>query len=139
LQKNKLMKKILIILSTLLLLASCTSYEELRSNNRYNISKITLGLSVEDVKKIMGEDSADCDYLGRCGQEIFRNPYKTETTEHKGNNYLIYYYYTERIGDKSWETGVTPIIFLNNKVVGIGWRSMEKLELESPSKTIKLR
>jgi hypothetical protein len=103
------------------------------------MSKITLGLSVDEVKNIMGEDSADCDYLGRCGQEIFRNPYKTETTEHKGNNYLIYYYYTERIGDKSWETGVSPIIFLNNKVVGIGWRSMEKLELESPSKTIKLR
>jgi hypothetical protein len=46
---------------------------------------------------------------------------------------------TNYIGDKSWETGVTPIIFLNNKVKGIGWRSMEKLELDSPSQKIRVR
>ena len=71
--------------------------------------------------------------------DIIKNPYSTETIEHKGNNYLIHYYYTNYIGQKSWETGVTPIIFLNNKVTGIGWRSMEKLELDSPSQKIRLR
>lgn len=129
------MKKILIVLISSFLLISCgTSYDTLRSENRNNISKITLGLSINEVKTIMGEKES-----GLPGAEIIKNPYLTETIENKGNNYLIYYYYTNYIGDKSWETGVTPIIFLNNKVVGIGWRSMEKLELESPSKKIRVR
>ena len=66
---------------------------------------------------------ADGDISGVLGEKI-RNPYKIENIELKGSSYLVYYYYTERIGDNSWETGVSPIIFLNNEVVGIGWRSM---------------
>jgi hypothetical protein len=128
------MKKILILLTSLFLLSSCVSYETLRSENRNNLSKITLGLSINEVTMIMGEKES-----GLPGNEIFKNPYLIETIEHKGNNYLIYYYYTSYIGEKSWETGVTPIIFLNNKVVGINWRSMEKLELDSPSKKIRVR
>jgi hypothetical protein len=128
------MKKILIVLTSLFLLSSCVSYETLRSENRNNLSKITLGLSINEVTMIMGEKES-----GLPGNEIFKNPYLIETIEQKGNNYLIYYYYTSYIGEKSWETGVTPIIFLNNKVVGINWRSMEKLELDSPSKKIRVR
>jgi hypothetical protein len=131
---NSIMKKILIVLTSLFLLSSCVSYETLRSENRNNLSKITLGLSINEVTMIMGEKES-----GLPGNEIFKNPYLIETIEHKGNNYLIYYYYTNYIGEKSWETGVTPIIFLNNKVVGINWRSMEKLELDSPSKKIRVR
>ena len=129
------MKKILIVLTSLFLLSSCgVSYDTLRSQNRNNLSKIILGLPVNEVKTIMGETTTD-PFEG----EIFRNPYSIERIENKGNNYLIYYYYTNYIGDKSWETGVTPIIFLNNKVKGIGWRSMEKLELDSTSQKIRVR
>ena len=129
------MKKILIVLTSLFLLSSCgVSYDTLRSQNRNNLSKIILGLPINEVKTIMGETTTD-PFEG----EIFRNPYSIERIENKGNNYLIYYYYTNYIGDKSWETGVTPIIFLNNKVKGIGWRSMEKLELDSPSQKIRVR
>ena len=129
------MKKILIVLTSLFLLSSCgVSYDTLRSQNRNNLSKIILGLPVNEVKTIMGETTSD-PFEG----EIFRNPYSIERIENKGNNYLIYYYYTNRIGNNSWETGVTPIIFLNDKVTGIGWRSMEKLELDSPSQKIRVR
>ena len=129
------MKKILIVLTSLFLLSSCgVSYDTLRSQNRNNLSKIILGLPINEVKTIMGETMSE-----GSGGEIIRNPYSIERIENKGNNYLIYYYYTNYIGDKSWETGVTPIIFLNNKVKGIGWRSMEKLELDSPSQKIRVR
>ena len=128
------MKKILIVLTSLLLLSSCVTPDQLRSDNRNNLSKIILGLPINEVKTIMGETTSD-PFEG----EIFRNPYSIERIENKGNNYLIYYYYTNRIGNNSWETGVTPIIFLNNKVKGIGWRSMEKLELDSPSQKIRVR
>jgi hypothetical protein len=126
------MKKILK--TSLLLLSSCVTPDQLRSDNRNNLSKIILGLPINEVKTIMGETMSE-----GSGGEIIRNPYSIERIENKGNNYLIYYYYTNYIGDKSWETGVTPIIFLNNKVKGIGWRSMEKLELDSPSQKIRVR
>ena len=128
------MKKILIVLTSLLLLSYCVTPDQLRSDNRNNLSKIILGLPINEVKTIMGETMSE-----GSGGEIIRNPYSIERIENKGNNYLIYYYYTNYIGDKSWETGVTPIIFLNNKVKGIGWRSMEKLELDSPSQKIRVR
>ena len=129
------MKKILIVLTSLFLLSSCgVSYDTLRSQNRNNLSKIILGLPINEVKTIMGETMSE-----GSGGEIIRNPYSIERIENKGNNYLIYYYYTNRIGNNSWETGVTPIIFLNDKVTGIGWRSMEKLELDSTSQKIRVR
>ena len=131
------MRKILFFI-TLLIFHSCTSYEDLRSDNRYKITTISIGTSLDDVEKIMGDESASSDISGRYGERI-RNPYKTENINYKGNNYLVYYYYTERIGNKSWEAAVTPIIFLNNVVTGIGWRSMEQIGLESESKTIKVR
>ena len=128
------MKKILIVLTSLLLLSSCVTPDQLRSDNRNNLSKIILGLPINEVKTIMGETMSE-----GSGGEIIRNPYSIERIENKGNNYLIYYYYTNRIGNNSWETGVTPIIFLNDKVTGIGWRSMEKLELDSTSQKIRVR
>jgi hypothetical protein len=131
------MKKILVLI-TLLIFYSCTSYEDLRSDNRYKITRIRTGNTLDAVIKIMGVESASSNIQGISG-EIIRNPYKSENINHKGNNYLIYYYYTERQGNNSWETAVTPIIFLNYVVTGIGWRSMEQIGLESPSKTIKVR
>ena len=124
----------------IIFLTSCVtkSYEDLRSENRYNISKVKLGSLLSEVEQTMGDKMADGDISGVLGEKI-RNPYKIENIELKGSSYLVYYYYTERIGDNSWETGVSPIIFLNNEVVGIGWRSMESLGLESPSRTYKIR
>lgn len=135
-----MISKTKVFLISLILLASCVtkSYEDLRSQNRFNISKIKIGNSLSEVVKIMGIEKADGDISGYQG-EVVMNPYKTENLTHSGKPYLIYYYYTEKIGDKSWETGVTPIIFVNEKVIGIGWRSMENLGLESASKTFKVR
>jgi hypothetical protein len=130
----------IIIFFLIIFLTSCVtkSYEDLRSENRYNISKVKLGSLLSEVEQTMGDKMADGDISGVLGEKI-RNPYKIENIELKGSSYLVYYYYTERIGDNSWETGVSPIIFLNNEVVGIGWRSMESLGLESPSRTYKIR
>ena len=130
----------IIIFFLIIFLTSCVtkSYEDLRSENRYNISKVKLGSLLSEVEQTMGDKMADGDIYGVLGEKI-RNPYKIENIELKGSSYLVYYYYTERIGDNSWETGVSPIIFLNNEVVGIGWRSMESLGLESPSRTYKIR
>ena len=39
-----------------------------------------------------------------------------------------------------WEAGMTPVVFVNGKVVAVGWRSMERLGLDSDSSmTIRRR
>ena len=133
------MKNVLLII--FIFLTSCVlgpSYEELRSQNRSKLSQIRTGTFISEVERIMGKLKADSDNYGNRGEE-FNNPYKKESIEHNGKYYLVYYYYTERFGNNPWQTGVTPVIFESNQVVGIGWRTMESLGLESKSTTIKVR
>jgi len=125
------MKNLIVIL--IIFLNSCVGYESLRGANRVNITKIKIGDSLSAVTNIMGQEGT----LGLA--DNFTNPYTKEILTHKGQNYSIWYYYTERIGEKNWENGVTPVIFLNDKVIGVGWRSMEKLELDSKSSTIRIK
>lgn len=121
------------VLLLFFLLNSCTGYESLRSANRENITKIKIGDSLSAIISIMGEE-------GTIGTpEKYTNPYAKEILTHKGQNFSIWYYYTDRIGEKNWENGMTPVILLNDKVIGVGWRSMEKLELDSKSSTIRIK
>ena len=129
--KKLIMKNLIVIL--IIFLNSCVGYESLRGANRVNITKIKIGDPLSAVTSIMGQE-------GTVGlADNFTNPYTKEILTHKGQNYSIWYYYTERIGEKNWENGVTPVVFLNDKVIGVGWRSMEKLELDSKSSTIRIK
>jgi len=116
-----------------LLLSSCVTYGDIRSANRENIMKVQTGDSSAQVTQTMGN------LVNNDGTEKITNPYKTETLNHNNKNYTVWYYYTDRIGDNNWENGMTPVIFLNDSVVAIGWRSMEKLGLDSKSSTIRLK
>lgn len=127
------MKNFLTIIVLSLLLSACVTFEVMRSENRVNISKIQVGSSSALVTQTMGT------MTNNDGLEKFTNPYKTETLNHNNKNYTIWYYYTERIGDKNWENGMTPVVFLNDTVIAVGWRSMEKIGLDSKSTTIRLK
>ena len=37
------------------------------------------------------------------------------------------YYYTQEIGRKSIESGLTPVVFLSGKVEGIGWNYLDSV------------
>jgi hypothetical protein len=116
-----------------LLLSSCVTYGDVRVANRENIKKLQIGNSSAQVTQTMGN------LVNNDGVEKIYGLYKTEALNHNNKNYTVWYYYTDRIGDNNWENGMTPIIFLNDSVVGIGWRSMEKLGLDSKSSTIRLK
>jgi hypothetical protein len=128
------MKKILGIIVLGLLLSYCTTHDGMRSGNRVNISKIQAGYSSAQVIETMGTTIAS-----NMGADKFTNPYKTEILTHDNKSYTVWYYYTDLIGDKNWENGMTPVIFLKDSVVAIGWRSMESLGLDSQSSTIRLK
>ena len=127
-------KKFSLLIALGLLLSYCTTYDAMRSGNRVNISKIQAGYSSAQVIETMGTTVAS-----NMGTDKFTNPYKTEILNHNNKSYTVWYYYTDLIGEKNWENGMTPVIFLKDSVMAVGWRSMEKLGLDSQSSTIRLK
>jgi hypothetical protein len=128
------MKKITTIILSVLVLAGCANpYASMRDGNRAALNKIELGMSKIAVVSVMGERSAE----GQGGR--YENPYKRETIKGTdGNTYEILYYYTQEIGERPIETGLTPIVLSSGKVVGIGWGYLDSIAGNSTS-TIRRR
>lgn len=105
-------------------ITGCGTYDVLRDTNRVNITRIDKGMTKSQVYEIMGSGTA----TGSAG--TIANPYKRELIKDRaGNEHEVLYYYTERIGDKDWENGMTPIALRDGRVVGIGWRYLESSDL----------
>lgn len=117
------MFRILTSITIIISLSACSNYSSSRAENRENIARLNLGMSKEQVMVIMGNNTASG--LG----ETISNPYKREFIKTKNGNTLeVLYYYTEQIGDKNWEMGMTPVSFEQGKVVGIGWRFLDSTD-----------
>ncbi|MBI3374996.1 MAG: DUF3192 domain-containing protein [Betaproteobacteria bacterium] len=114
------MKRLALTLFLTFLVAGCSSYGWFRDWNRINIAKIEPGMTRAQVMQTMGEGSY------RASDGPVSNPEKRETIKDaKGVEYEVLYYYTEQIGQKKWESGITPVVFSGDKVVGIGWKELE--------------
>lgn len=114
------MHKLIAVFVTTSLLVACSSYGELRDENRQNIVRVEKGMTKLQVVEVMGAKS------GKGSDGTFSNPYKREIIKDRaGNEFEILYYYTERIGEKNWEEGMTPIALKDGVVAGIGWRYIE--------------
>lgn len=129
------MKKIAILLFALLLTACVnTQFAEMRDGNRSALTKVDIGMSKTQVISVMGERTATEPASG-----TYTNPFKRETLKGAdGKSYDVLFYYTQQIGDNPIETGLTPIAFLDNKVVGIGWGYLDAVSGNSTS-TIRRR
>ncbi len=115
-------KKIAIVL-ILFVLVGCGTYAARIEENRAKISYINKGMSKYQVIQVMGNLTAK-----QGVNERFNNPYKTETIDcDKGASCEVYYYYTDFIDEdgKDWESGMTPIVFKDERVIGIGWRFLD--------------
>ena len=72
--------------------------------------------------------------IATCG-----SPGKLEQLSVRDIPYEILFYYTDQIGDKSWETGHTPVLFRNGKVIGIGWRSLKANGIDSSDISVEVK
>lgn len=116
------------ILSTTLILGCSTAYMNLRDTNRMSLPKLEVGMTPSQVSAIMGSEIVD-GTSGKVG-----NPYKREIVSSAENvSYEVLYYYTDHVGNKHWETGMTPVIFKDGKLVGVGWSSFTQYGLKAPS------
>lgn len=117
------MKRLALTLFLAAVVAGCSSYGWFRDGNRINIAKIAPGMTRAQVTQIMG----DGNYSASSGP--VSNPEKQETMKDaKGVQYEVLYYYTEQIGQKKWEDGMTPVVLSGGKVIGTGWKEIAAIK-----------
>jgi hypothetical protein len=137
--RDTALRLVVWIAALTIMLAGCSAnpYIPLRDENRANLVKLDLGMTKAQAIQTMGDKSAS----GRYG--TFTNPYKREIIKAPtGEIYDVLYYYTEQTSVRrmrtSWEQGVTPVIFKDDKIVGIGWNFLELNNLKSAT-TVRRR
>jgi hypothetical protein len=117
------MNRLIILVSILLALftSGCATYQgyaDFRNKNRANLMKVEVGMSKSRVLEIFGSDK----------YYAMTNPYKSDLISNKGETIEVIYYYTDYIdydSGKSLESGLTPIIFKDNKVIGWGRKMLD--------------
>lgn len=108
-------------------ISGCQGYAGIRADNRASLMRLDLGMTKDQVLKVMGAQ----------GFGDVSNPFKREVIPGKnGEIYDVLYYYTEEIAEKDWESGVTPVVLNDGKVVGWGWRYLDDADIK---KTITIK
>ena len=106
---------------------------KIRTENRLNMSKLTVGMTKAEVSQLMGDKHAEASF-GK-NEVTVTNPYRSEVQQIKGQNYEVWYYYTHQ-DQKDWpgkrfkilERELTPIVFLDGKVTGWGESYLQDLK-----------
>ena len=117
------MDKIFLFVAILLFLSGCVTTSNLTNSNTVNISKINTGMTKQNVEKILGIETTL-----NGGDAKIKNPYRRETIDCAiaAGMCEVDYYYIGQLGEKDWNSGVMPIIFKNNKVLGVGWNYLSR-------------
>ncbi len=92
-----------------------------------NIERVQKGMTYEDVKNMM-DNQVNIGYqlsasAGSVPEIIsVKNPYRRENLNHNGKTYEIFYYFTaiKSADGIITDDELTPLIFLNNKLIGQG-------------------
>ena len=114
------MKKISMLLLVLLILGCAASSEQIRTKNRENLLRLSIGMKKFEVLQIMGTETVN----------TINNPYKVETPKGRdGDLYEVLFYHTELKNKDGFITDVelTPIVFKENKLIGWGWAFLSEI------------
>ena len=126
------MKKVVVVSVLLVLIAGCTSsLDRVRTANRRNLLKLSVGMTKEQALAIMGHKSGG----GRFGEPTVNSPYKSEILQGKDKTFEVLYYYTDiksaiytanpaTITDDE----LTPLVFDNGKLIGWGADFLEDIK-----------
>jgi outer membrane protein assembly factor BamE (lipoprotein component of BamABCDE complex) len=125
------LRKLLVCL--VVLTAGCANLffdnvERLRDDNKKNIAQLSVGMTRLDVEKVIGNGVAGGTFgdivFGRLQHLQVRNPMREERVRGPdGVEYEVLFYYTDlrQRDDKITDDELTPVVFRDGKVAGIGY------------------
>ncbi len=126
------MRKAAIVSILFVLTAGCTSsLDRVRTANRRNLMKLSVGMTKEQVMATMGHKSGG----GRFGEPTVDSPYKSEILPGKDKTFEVLYYYTD-IESNVYTANpatipaneLTPLIFDKGKLIGWGADFLEDIK-----------
>ena len=109
-----IMKRFTTLLIMIFLIGCASSEEYVRTKNRENLLRLSVGMKKFEVLQIMGTQTYD----------DINNPYKVETPRGKAAQlYEVLFYHTDLKNKDGLITDaeLTPIVFLDNQLIGWGW------------------
>jgi len=124
------MKKIICAFALAVLATGCgITSDQIRTENRQNLLKLSLGMTKQEVLGIMGTETVHMPLLG-FGRgwrqsdyiETINNPYKSEILPGKEKTFDVLYYYTDekRVDGAITDDELTPLVFDDGKLIGWG-------------------
>jgi hypothetical protein len=126
------MRKVVVVSVLFVLIAGCTSsLDRVRTANRRNLLKLSVGMTKEQALAIMGHKSGG----GRFGEPTVNSPYKNEILPGKDKTFEVLYYYTD-IESNVYTANpatipaneLTPLVFDNGKLIGWGADFLEDIK-----------
>jgi hypothetical protein len=130
--KGVIMRKAIIVSVLFVLIAGCTSsLDGVRTANRRNLLKLSVGMTKEQAVATMGHKSGG----GRFGEPTVNSPYKSEILPEKGKTFEVLYYYTD-IESNVYTANpatipaneLTPLVFDDGKLIGWGADFLEDIK-----------
>lgn len=121
-----------VALVLLLFLSGCIAHTlpQIRYETKKNLMKLTSQMTTDQVLKVMGNKPIDAH--SRSGKFIgtIYHPYKTQEVVSDEKKYKILFYYSHIRHSDAIITNseLTPIIFNEDKLVGVGWSFLDKLK-----------
>ena len=135
------MKKVTVVSVLFVLIAGCTSsLDRVRTANRRNLLKLSVGMTKEQALAIMGNESGG----GKRGEPTVNSPYKSKVLlvragpagrEIKFKTFEVLYYYTDikstvYTANPATVTDdeLTPLVFNKGRLVGWGTDFLEDIK-----------
>jgi len=123
------MKKTIFLTMLLFLSAGCISrVDKVRTINRQNLLKLSVGMDKAQALKVMGNAKA----AGGAGEPTINSPYKSEILQGREKTFEVVYYYTD-IKNPLYSTVVTvhdreltPLVFDDGILIGWGWQFLDQ-------------
>lgn len=118
------MKRFLVIF---LIIVGCGPHmyelhQSFRAENRANLNRLELGMTKDDVFKVMGNYIKEVKDLYN-NRDVFTNPYRTSVFEVKSEKIEILYYHTDvkDLDGAVSDDELTPLVLIDGKLTGWGW------------------
>jgi len=124
--------RIALLYSLAAALAACSTLmmdplEQLRNANKQNLARVSPGMTRMEVESVMGNARAG----GKLPEVLFgrvqyleaKNPMREEAAKGAEGDYLVLFYYTDvkKLDDRITDEELTPVVFRDGKVAGIGY------------------